>query len=391
MDSRRSLSPLVSVVFALFTDAFLYEVVVPLAPLSPAGINSTSDIASTYCAYALGVILFTPVCGIISDRIGRKIPLLIGAICQLVAIYTFAGAGTFWALMLARIIQGGAASATWTAGLAVIAERYPDRRVQKMGLAMVGASIGGFMAPLVGGAFYEMGGYHAPFWISGIIAFVDLCLRFVLIPRDRHHVAVPNAMPVLFRNRAVLTAALVAALVACGWGLIEPDVPAFLVEKANASSTVIGLLFTLSGLVYWVAATPVDHLAERRGRRFVISLGITVMAVGMPILVLFPNVILVGVALCFVTVAYACAMNPLLSELADAVDRCAPGAYAAVYAIFNIAYAVGSMAGNGAAGPLTDRFSLLTVFLSIGVILLLSLPFLRRGLILVPAPADQSQ
>ncbi|MBV9733586.1 MAG: MFS transporter [Verrucomicrobia bacterium] len=391
MDGRRSLSPLASVVFALFTDAFLYEVVVPLAPLSPAGINSTSDIASTSCAYALGVIFFTPVCGIVSDRIGRKIPLLIGAIGQLIAMYTFAGATTFWALMLARIIQGGASSATWTAGLAVIAERYPDRRVQKMGLAMVGATIGGFMAPLAGGAFYEMGGYHAPFWISGIIAFVDLGLRFVLIPRDRNHAAVPNAMPVLFRNRAVLAAALVAALVACGWGLIEPDVPAFLVEKAGASSTVIGLLFTLSGLVYWVASTPVDHLAERRGRRSVISLGMTVMAVGLPILVLFPNVILVGVALCFVTVAYACAMNPLLSELADAVDRCAPGGYAAVYAIFNIAYAVGSMAGNAAAGPLTDRFSLLTVFLSIGVILLLSLPFLRRGLILVPAPTNQSQ
>jgi predicted MFS family arabinose efflux permease len=117
----------------------------------------------------------------------------------------------------------------------------------------------------------------------------------------------------------------------------------------------------------------------------------TVMAVGMPMLVLFPNVILVGIALCLVTVAYACAMNPVLSELADAVDRCAPGAYAAVYAIFNIAFAAGSMAGNAAAGPLTDRFSLLTVFLSIGVILLLSLPFLRRGLILIPAPANQSQ
>ncbi|MBV9877207.1 MAG: MFS transporter [Verrucomicrobia bacterium] len=391
MDGRRSLSPLVSVVFALFTDAFLYEVVVPLAPLSPAGINSTSEIASTYCAYALGVILFTPLCGIVSDRIGRKIPLLIGAIGQLVAMYTFAGATTFSALMLARIIQGGAASATWTAGLAVIAERYPDRRVEKMGLAMVGSTIGGFTAPLAGGAFYEMGGYHAPFWISGMIAFVDLVLRLVLLPSDRHRVAVPNAMPLLFRNRAVLAAALIAALIACGWGVIEPDVPAFLVEKAGTSPTVIGLLFTLSGLVYWVASTPVDRLAERRGRRFAISLGMTVMAVGMPLLVLFPNVILVGIALCFVTVAYACAMNPVLSELADAVDRCAPGAYAAVYAIFNIAYAVGSMAGNAAAGPLTDRFSLLTVFLSIGVILLLCVPFLTRGLIVIPAPASQSR
>jgi hypothetical protein len=51
MEGRHSLSPLIAVGFALFTDAFLYEVVVPLAPLSPAGITSTSDIASLYCAY----------------------------------------------------------------------------------------------------------------------------------------------------------------------------------------------------------------------------------------------------------------------------------------------------------------------------------------------------
>jgi hypothetical protein len=49
------------------------------------------------------------------------------------------------------------------------------------------------------------------------------------------------------------------------------------------------------------------------------------------------------------------------------------------------------MAGNAAAGPVTDRFSLLTVSLSIGVIRLLSLPFLRWGLISLPAPANQSQ
>jgi MFS family permease len=152
---------------------------------------------------------------------------------------------------------------------------------------------------------------------------------------------------------------------------------------------VIGLLFTLSGLVYGLAAAPVERLTERYGRRFAISLGLTAMAVGMPILVLFPSVILVGAALCLVTVAYACSMNPLLTELADAVDRCAAGAYGSVYAIFNIAYAIGMLGGSVFAGPVTDRFSVLTAFLSIGVILLLSLPFLRWGLVSVPVAPNE--
>src|SRR5258708_6565146 len=389
MNGRPFRSPLGAVGFALFTDAFLYEIVVPLAPLSLAGVTSTSDIALLYCGYALGVIFPTPLCGIISDRIGRKIPLIVGAIAQLIATYIFANAGTYWILMLARIIQGGASSATWTAGLAVIAERYPNQRAQKMGLAMVDATVGSLIAPLAGGALHDMGGRLAPFWASGVIAFVDLVLRFVFIPRDQNHISVPNAMPVLLRNRAVLAAALVAILIACGWGLIEPDVPAFLINKSGAQPTVIGLLFTLSGLVYGLAATPVERLTERHGRRFAISLGLTVMAVGMPMLVLFPNVILVGAALCLVTVAYACSMNPLLSELADAVDRCAARAYGSVYAIFNIAYAIGMLGGSVFAGPITDRFSVLTAFLSIGVILLLSLPFLRWGLTSVPVTPNE--
>jgi MFS transporter, DHA1 family, solute carrier family 18 (vesicular amine transporter), member 1/2 len=336
------------------------------------------------------VVLLTPLCGILSDRIGRKNPLIIGAIAQLMGTYMFAKAGSFWMLMLARIVQGGASTATWTAGLAVIAEHYPSRRVQKMGLAMLGATIGGVMGPLAGGGLYDLGGYFAPFWLSGLIGLVDLVLRLTLIPRDQNRVPVPNAMPVLFRNRAVLAAALVSALIAGGWGLIEPEVPAFLTDKAGASSTVVGLLFTISGLTYGLAATPVERLTEWRGRRFVISLGLVAMAVGMPILVLFPNVIIVGAALCLANIAYACAMNPLLTELADAVDRCTPGAYASVYAIFNIAYAIGSLGVIAIAGHITSHFSLLIAFLSVGFVLLLSVPLLRWGLISVPvAPAEQ--
>jgi MFS family permease len=85
-------------------------------------------------------------------------------------------------------------------------------------------------------------------------------------------------------------------------------------------------------------------------------------------------------------------MNPLLTELADAVDRCAAGAYASVYAIFNIAYAIGTLVGGVVAGPIASHFSVLTASMSIAVILLLSLPLLKWGLISVSAaPTEQTR
>ncbi|MGH8046190.1 MAG: MFS transporter, partial [Chthoniobacterales bacterium] len=308
--------------------------------------------------------------------LGRKRPMLAGVLIQLLATLVFAFAPNFWVLMFARILQGAAAAATWTAGLAIVAESYPEDRVQKMGLSMVGMTVGSLVGPLAGGLLFDLGGYFTPFWLAGGIVLVDFFLRLTLLPWDRGQVNLSNPLPVLLRDRSVMVAAVVVALIAAGWGVLEPHLPGHLAKNFGVSPTVVGSLFTVAGIAYALVTTPVQRMAERRGLRDTISLGLLLMAVGLPLLVLAPNVYLTALILCLVSIAYAYAMNPTLAELADAADRVAPGAYASVYAVFNIAYALGMIGGDMLTGPLAENFSLLVGFLALSVVLIGAIPLL---------------
>lgn len=367
---------MVAVGFGIFSDSFLYGIVVPLTALSPAGVTSESALGKLYAGYALGVLLLTPFCGVLADRLGRKRPLLAGAALQFVATLIFVFAPNFWVLLLARILQGGAAAATWTAGLAVVAESYPEDRVQKMGLSMVGMTVGSLLGPLAGGFLYDVSGYYAPFWLAGGVVILDFALRLTLLPWDRGQAQTTNPLPILLRDRSVLVAALVIALIAAGWGVLEPHLPGHLAKEFAVSATLVGLLFTAAGVAYALVTNLVQTMVDRRGLRDTIALGVLLMAVGLPLLILSPGLWIATALLCLVSVAYAFAMNPTLAELADAADRCAPGAYASVYAVFNIAYALGMLGGDFVTGPLAERYSVLVGFSALGAVLLACLPLI---------------
>ena len=73
---------LVVVMTALFTDSFLYGMLVPLTP----ELNATQDeaeLAVMYGGYALGLILATPAFGVLSDRLGRRRPMIWGVLGQI--------------------------------------------------------------------------------------------------------------------------------------------------------------------------------------------------------------------------------------------------------------------------------------------------------------------
>ena len=387
-----SLRPMLAVGFAIFSDSFLYGVVVPLTPFSPAKITSESDMAMLYCGYAVGVLLFTPMCGMLADKIGRKKPLLAGAMVQLLATLLIAMAPNFWVMMLARILQGGAASATWTAGLAVVAESYPDDRVQKMGLSMVGMTVGGLLGPLAGGLLYDHFGYVAPFALAGGVVLVDLTLRMTLLPWDQGHQQVANPLMRLLRDRSVIVSAVVVMLIAGGWGVIEPYLPIHLAKQFGTSSSAVGMLFTAAGVAYALVTNPVQRMVEWRGLRDTITVGLVLMAIGLPLMILAPNVYLATLLVCLVSVGYAYALNPTLAELAEAADRCAPGAYASVYAVFNITYALGMIGASTFTDPFVIHYSLLAGFMAVSAVLLAAVPLLwwsykSRPVTAVPVPA----
>ncbi|HZU08010.1 MAG TPA: MFS transporter [Chloroflexota bacterium] len=385
------LASLVVVTFALFTDAFVYGLVIPLASELPAANEGSLTLALTYGAYGLGVLLAVPVIGPLTDHVGRRLPLLIGLVCLAVATLLFGLASSLPLLVLARVVQGIASTANWTAGLALVADSYTHKRTQMMGIAMMGSSGGSVLGPVAGGLLLEIGGYQWPFIAAGLLLALDGVLRLTLVVDPPREASVGASPWELLRDRGVLAATLVVLLGAGGWSVIEPLLPEHLAQATVIGPTAIGLMFTISTLTNGLSAPWIGNVADRIGLWPTMFAGLVLMAVTLPFLGLITWVVLLTAVLMVLNVSYGVVLNPSLSELAEAVDRRGVSAYGAVYAVYNIGYSVGQIGSNLLGGAVATSVSFQGALLatSVGIVVCMPLVYAIRPRLMRVAPAPE--
>lgn len=362
------------VAFALFMDYLIYGLIIPLTPYSPA-FSSDEQLGLLYGGYSVGVLIATPLFGYLGDRIGCRQPMIYGVALSALTVIIFAAAPSFYLLLLARLLQGAASSASWTAGLALIAMQFPERRVEMIGYALMGSTAGSLLGPIIGGSLYEAGGYVLPFAVTLALVAVDAALRVFLLPRGRVGASGRPDLGALLLDRSVIVAAAAVALAAIGWGIVEPLLPVQL-GRAGVSPGIIGLIFTVASAVYGLSAPLVSRVAERVPIPSVIAGGTVAMAVTLPLLGAAGTPVAAAVGLCLVSVSYAFMLNPTSAELGNAVDRHSMTCYAAVYAIYNLAYAVGQMASSGFAAAASSRLTFLQALLCVSAVMLVFAPLL---------------
>jgi MFS family permease len=299
--------------------------------------------------------------------------------------------GSFGLLLLARVVQGAAASATWTAALALVAQTYTQRRTAMLGLAMLGGNAGSVLGPLLGGLLLGWGGLHLALACAGVLLGIDLLLRLTLLVEPPR---LPGERPDLLgllRDPAVLVTGWVVVVGVGGWGLLEPLLPSHLTKTAATAPWAVGLLFTTATLFYGLATPWVERAVGRWGLRPTMAVGLALMALSLPLVALPGGALVAGAALTLVSVLYAFALNPCFTELAEAVDRRGTGGYASVYAVYNIAFGVGMVGSNAVAGFLTAHASFLTALVAAALVMLLSVPALSLGRHPAAAPAAASE
>jgi hypothetical protein len=71
-------------------------------------------------------------------------------------------------------------------------------------------------------------------------------------------------------------------------------------------------------------------------------------------------------------------LNPTSAELGNAVDRPGQSCYAAVYAVYNIAYAVGQMAASAFASAASQALNFSQALLCVSGVLIVFVPVLMR-------------
>jgi MFS transporter, DHA1 family, solute carrier family 18 (vesicular amine transporter), member 1/2 len=376
------------VAFALFMDYLIYGLLVPLASYSPAYAAAEGQMGLLYAGYSAGVLAATPLFGYLGDRIGCRRPMIYGVLLSAAALALFCLAPNFYLLLLGRLLQGTAAAATWTAGLALIAEHFPEKRVEMMGYALMGSTAGSLLGPVIGGSLYEVGGYSLPFAATGVLVAVDAGMCVFLLPREAGGRQASPDIRALLLDKSVLVAAAAVTLAAIGWGIIEPLLPVQL-DRSGVTPGVIGLIFSVASIAYGLSGRVVAWVADRMPVRWLIAGGTAAMAIALPLLGMYEGAIPTAIGLCVVSVCYAFMLNPTSAELGNAVDRRGLSCYAAVYAIYNIAYAVGQMVASGFASASVSRLSFFQVLLCVSGALIIFIPVLM--LCDSPLPQTPSQ
>ncbi|KAL9121439.1 MAG: hypothetical protein Q9187_001998, partial [Circinaria calcarea] len=182
---------LATVCVAIFTDAFLYGVVVPVLPFSLRERSGVPEedvqwwTSFIFAVFGAAILVGSPICGWIADHSKNRSVMYFAGLFILAAatlLFGFAKAG--WVLVVSRLLQGLSAAIVYTVGLALLVDTVGrDSIGQWMGTALSSSSFGLITSPLLGGIVYAKAGYMAVFGMAMGLIVVDILMRMFMIEK----------------------------------------------------------------------------------------------------------------------------------------------------------------------------------------------------------------
>jgi MFS family permease len=182
---------LTTVALALFTDLWLYGIIVPILPfILNDRLNIPHDEIQYYTSILLGTyagatVILSPVAGIIADRLpARQIPFTCGLLSLVASTILLAVGQTIGILIFARILQGASAAVVWTVGMALVKDTVGSENLgTAIGSMFSVVSVGELIAPVLGGVVYGKAGNTAVFGMGFGLLGLDIVMRLVMIEK----------------------------------------------------------------------------------------------------------------------------------------------------------------------------------------------------------------
>ncbi|KAJ9632080.1 hypothetical protein H2203_000481 [Taxawa tesnikishii (nom. ined.)] len=180
-----------TVAAAVFTDIFLYGIIVPVLPFalnSRAGIaidKTQTWVSILLAVYGAALLVSSPFFGWFADRsTSRRMPLLLGLIALAASTVALTVGESIAALVVGRILQGISAAVVWVVGLALLVDTVGPQDIGMfMGYVGLAMSLAVLAAPLLGGIVFDKAGYYAVFAMAYGLLGMDIILRLALIEK----------------------------------------------------------------------------------------------------------------------------------------------------------------------------------------------------------------
>jgi MFS family permease len=267
--------------------------VFPILPLYAKSFNvSFSLIGLAVAMHEVGVLIADVPAGILLDRIGRKLSMLIGAVVLGLSMLGIGFAHSFFELIVYQLI-GGIGGALWTVARYTYMTDAIPLTARGRSLALFGGinRAGTFLGPAVGGYLGTHYGLRSPFFLFSTIMAFNFLLSLLFIVRRKlqsatiHHTLYWNRFVHVLRSnyRALATAGsahICAQALRTGRAII---VPLYGSEIIGLDIQAVGLILSISSFVDMSMFPLAGFIMDRFGRRYAVVPCFFIFGLGMAI------------------------------------------------------------------------------------------------------------
>jgi len=169
-----------------FIDILGFSILIPLMPFFVKKFGAPDvTVGAVFATYSLCQLIASPVWGNVSDRIGRKMVLIISQAGATVAWALLAVAPSIPFVLISRALEG------FSGGNIGVTQAYvgdlvePKRRGEAFAYVGAAFSAGFVFGPASGGWLAQRYGFGVPFAVAAALQLLTLILTVVLLPESR--------------------------------------------------------------------------------------------------------------------------------------------------------------------------------------------------------------
>lgn len=327
-----------------------FGIVLPILPLYAERFGAEALSATALVAAFSGAqLVFSPIWGRLSDRVGRKPILVLSLAGTAVASLLTGLAGSLTVLFVARVLDGISGASVSVAQAAVADIAPPEQRARLLGL--LGAAFGlGFVAGPAIGALAALGGPELPFFLAAGIAAVNAVVAWRRLPETHpgHGIDRPVLERIPWDRRGVVGLVAVAFVGLVAFSGFEATFALFAEQRLGLRLSSIGALFAAIGLVLVLVQVRVlGRVVDRLGEALTLRTGLVLNGVGLALLAAVHSWVLLVPALLCLIVGQGLVTPTLSSLLAGRVGADRRGGVLGVQqAAGGLARVVGPLAGG---------------------------------------------